>query len=110
MQPKEPKEGPTALDLFIVQSILKEYEADGDPLVNYKQGTLCLNAKGRPLRESAVRDLVMETHIVGGETVMRLSTLLKNADLYLARRLARPNLKAAAAKRARAARGKGAVA
>ncbi|MCC2653335.1 MAG: hypothetical protein K0Q60_3501 [Microvirga sp.] len=64
----------------------------------------CLVALGRPLSEQGVRDLVVDTRTLNNCSVARLSDFVKAADEYIGRRLARPNLKAAAAAKARAAK------
>lgn len=99
----------TMLDAVIVQSLVNEFNAGRDPLVDYRLAHPCLIALGRPLTLATVKDLAVDTRTVGGRSVARLGTFLREADDYLGRRLARPNLKRAAAAKARAARGKGAA-
>jgi hypothetical protein len=87
-----------------ILSLLHEYRDGRDPLVPYGLAHPCLVALGRPLSEQGVRDLVVDTRTLNNCSVARLSDFVKAADEYIGRRLARPNLKAAAAAKARAAK------
>lgn len=93
-----------AMDAATVASLLAEHRAGRDPWVDYRFACLCLIATGRPLSPQAVRDLVMDVRTLGGRSVIRLSDAMRAADDYIARRVARPNLKAKAAAKARAAK------
>jgi hypothetical protein len=59
---------------------------------------------------ATVKDLAVDVRTLGGRSVARLGMFVKEADDYIDRRLARPNLKAKAAAKARAARRAGAPA
>ena len=85
-------------------SLLQEYRDGRDPLVTYPLAHECLVALGRPLSEAGVRDLMVDARTLNNRSVARLSEFVKSADEYITRRIARPNLKAAAAAKARAAK------
>jgi hypothetical protein len=87
-----------------VLSLLHEYRDGRDPLVTYPLAHQCLVALGRPLSEAGVRDLVVDARTLNNRSVARLSDFVKSADQFIDRRMARPNLKAAAAAKARAAK------
>jgi hypothetical protein len=94
-------------DVATILSLLQEYRDGRDPLVTYPLAHQCLVALGRPLSEAGVRDLMVDARTLNNRSVARLSDFVKAADEFIDRRMARPNLKAAAAAKARAARTSG---
>jgi hypothetical protein len=88
----------------VLDSLITEHREGRDPWVTYEMAHLCLVALGRPLSPQAVRDLVLDVRPLGGRTIARLSDFVSAADAHIARRVARPNLKARAAAKARAAK------
>lgn len=95
----------STLEALFVSEILKEYREGREPLVSYHIAHRCLHALGRPLPLGTVKDLAVDVRNLGGKSVAPLSAFINEADAFIKRRLARPNLKKAAAARARAARG-----
>src|SRR5918993_632014 len=98
-------QGPTLV--ATVLSLLHEYRDGRDPLVTYPLAHQCLVALGRPLSEAGVRDLMVDARTLNNRSVARLSDFVKAADEFIDRRMARPNLKAAAPPKARAAKASG---
>lgn len=94
----------TSLELIFLPQILREYRNGRDPLVGYSVAHLCCMATGRPLSKHTVRDLVVGVKTLNGRSVAPLSEFFDAADKYIGRQLARPNMKAKAAAKARAAR------
>lgn len=92
------------IDPATLASILHEFREGRDPWVTYDLAHACLVALGRPLSPQAVRDLVIDARILGGRTVAKLTEFVESADAYIKRRVARPNMKAMAAAKARAAK------
>lgn len=99
-----PNDRPAALEAATVSALIQEFREGRDPWVTYATAHLCLVALGRPLSPQAVRDLVLDTRTLGGRSVARLGEFVRAADDYINRRVARPNLKAKAAAKARAAK------
>jgi hypothetical protein len=97
---------PTGLEPVVVRSLLEEYRAGRDPIVNYDDAHVCLRALGLPLSPAIVRDLAVATWTLNGRNVAPLKRFIEAADEYIARRADRPNLKVAAAAKARAAKRK----
>ena len=94
----------SALQAALLSSLLREYRDGRDPLVDYGLAHICLVATGRPLAKGAVSDLLVDTIVLNNRSVGKLGDFVEAADAYIARRTGRPNLKADAAARARAAK------
>ena len=94
----------TPLNPVILSSILEKYRMGRNPRIVLGLAHPVLHALGRPLSVSAARDLLIEPKILNGRNTITISDLLEAADAMIKRQLGRPNLKAAAVAKARAAR------
>ena len=98
-----------ANDDFILRQLIEDYRNGRDARVVAGRWYPLVASQGFPLSEDATQKLKMPTEIINGRKTAWLSDVIAAAKAYVAADLARPNNRAAAAARARAAKTKPAV-